>query len=382
MIIEETSFEGRFAKRSRPLIHALIISVALNLGLLATFMTFILKEKKVETLLHVDREAERKVQSSQLSSSNAEVLDLYSKFSFSELVGTLENRELLEQGYYRSDLALACLVTYHHFDLERALPGMKLQKRPFTFGEETIELIPGLNEEKFQVIHYFARFEKWPLTNVGLFEEMVRCRNEIPQSLEQTFFLSKEFHSVERAFSRLPFILTKETLLHLLLDGSYKQLEQVVFEIDENPRGEIPSFGAFLEGYEQSKLAAYLLVALDSDYAYTKLSDERLKVLISFFDQKTPEVELFLSRIAQSARSDEMREKATNQVLSWGGELKKTQSSFRYIIQKGDSLWGLSRQFDTSMENLREANGLQSDLLTPGKVLTIPHGSRNEDKRK
>ena len=46
--MHDALFEGHVSKRSRPLVHALIISVALNLGLLATFITFIIKEKKVE----------------------------------------------------------------------------------------------------------------------------------------------------------------------------------------------------------------------------------------------------------------------------------------------------------------------------------------------
>ena len=46
----------------------------------------------------------------------------------------------------------------------------------------------------------------WPLTSEGLYEEMKHRRENIPSSLREAFFLSKEFFAIERAFSRLPFV--------------------------------------------------------------------------------------------------------------------------------------------------------------------------------
>jgi hypothetical protein len=375
--MHDASFEGHVSKRSRPLVHALIISVALNLGLLATFITFIIKEKKIEILLQAKTASKRVGKRASLSQSNGAVLEEFEKLSFAELIQLLRNEEVLEQGYRKRDLALSCLVAYHHFDLQRALPGMEFQKRVFSYSkpEKNIELFPGLDEERFQVIHYFARVEVWPLTSEGLYEEMKHRRENIPPSLMEAFFLSKEFFAIERAFNRLPFVFKRETLLSLLLEGDWKLVERAAAETVSHPTGEIQNIGQFLSGFENSKLAGYLLVALDPDHPYLRFSDEKLESFIGLLDQQTAGVELFLNRIATSARSDHIRELAKARIQSWGKEVRV--SSQEYVVQKGDSLWGVSRDFDVSMEKIREANQLQSDVLTPGQRLQIPHAQHN-----
>lgn len=43
-----------------------------------------------------------------------------------------------------------------------------------------------------------------------------------------------------------------------------------------------------------------------------------------------------------------------------------------YYIAPGDSLWKISRSFDVSIEDLKKANNMTSDLVTVGKKLIIP----------
>ena len=43
-----------------------------------------------------------------------------------------------------------------------------------------------------------------------------------------------------------------------------------------------------------------------------------------------------------------------------------------YVVQSGDSLWSIARKFDITVEELKAANNLTSNLLTIGKVLKIP----------
>lgn len=43
-----------------------------------------------------------------------------------------------------------------------------------------------------------------------------------------------------------------------------------------------------------------------------------------------------------------------------------------YVVQRGDSLYSISRSYGVSMDDIRRANNLTSDILTIGQVLTIP----------
>ncbi len=42
-----------------------------------------------------------------------------------------------------------------------------------------------------------------------------------------------------------------------------------------------------------------------------------------------------------------------------------------YIVQKGDTLYGISRQYNTSVQKLRELNNLKNDNIFPSQVLII-----------
>jgi LysM repeat protein len=43
-----------------------------------------------------------------------------------------------------------------------------------------------------------------------------------------------------------------------------------------------------------------------------------------------------------------------------------------YMVQPNDTLWGISRKFDVSLERLRAINDLRGDTIRPGKTLRIP----------
>lgn len=50
-------------------------------------------------------------------------------------------------------------------------------------------------------------------------------------------------------------------------------------------------------------------------------------------------------------------------------------NSNTYIVQNGDTLYGISKQFNTSMQRLRELNNLSSDMLAIGQVLIVSSNS-------
>lgn len=48
-----------------------------------------------------------------------------------------------------------------------------------------------------------------------------------------------------------------------------------------------------------------------------------------------------------------------------------------YVVQKGDSLWALARQFNTTINEIKELNNLTSDILTIGSELQIKKNTNN-----
>ena len=58
---------------------------------------------------------------------------------------------------------------------------------------------------------------------------------------------------------------------------------------------------------------------------------------------------------------------------SKGNKQKPTDdSSVTYTVQKGDSLWKISRTFNVSVNSIKRANNLTNDLIYPGQKLIIP----------
>src|ERR1700687_5898493 len=111
--------EQTWMSRAKWLTQALIVSGTLNIGLLATFIYFVLREK--EETVFFDMNAPIQPAAAQPVLSNEQLLRSYSLLSFQELLLRLDHRELAEEGYTKRDLALACLVAFHHFHIERAL---------------------------------------------------------------------------------------------------------------------------------------------------------------------------------------------------------------------------------------------------------------------
>jgi N-acetylmuramoyl-L-alanine amidase len=57
-----------------------------------------------------------------------------------------------------------------------------------------------------------------------------------------------------------------------------------------------------------------------------------------------------------------------------------TVSGDSYKVKSGDTLWGISRKTGVSVANLRKFNGLSSDLITVGQVLTLVPKSVSKPK--
>lgn len=402
--------ENIWVRRVRTLTQILILSGTLNIGFIATFAYFVLRENDP-----VELELKPVEKLSQEVSSNEKILRAYSVLPFQELLLRLESKELVEEGYMKRDLALGCLVAFHHFNLERALGGLLLQQRKVSFeneeGEETMSLIifPGLADYQFQAIIHYAKTEKWPLSSQGLFFALKRQEERRDSSLLEAFSLTPEFHAVFTLFSRSGIQISKEILIALLTEGEWESLERFFLEQRQaqnlTPERRRDFLLAYIEA--DSKVALHLLFRIDKEFVAKRFSDEQIISLLEMLDDKIVGLEAFAKELLLSPRSDAVHHKSALKLYSMKGESvpepydhKKTLRRFipeavieeenkppppvqsvlpapkpkkiYHTIEFGDSLWKIAQKYNTTVDELVRCNKLDSDRLRVGKQLEIP----------
>ncbi len=74
-------------------------------------------------------------------------------------------------------------------------------------------------------------------------------------------------------------------------------------------------------------------------------------------------------RNANNLTSDTLQ---IGQVLTIPGMIPETGELDTYIVKRGDSLWSIASAFNTSVNELRRLNNLTTDVLQIGQVLQVP----------
>lgn len=410
----DTPLQEQWAKKSRFLTQALIFSGALNIGLLTSFVYFIVHSKKeaVAFELQPAAKAEKK-------ESNGELLSQFATMSYAELLDLLENKESVEEGYKKRDLALASLVTFHFVNLEKALQGSPLQKRGISFqrkdGPEMVDITvyPGLSEDQFQGVLHFLKTEKFPFTTQGLFFELQNSKMPRDTSLLEAFYLSSEFTSMQTLFTRMGVLLPSEYLVELIAQGDWKTVHQ--FSEEQKQAQDLTPLRLknLLISYIKCRsiLAAKILLEWDREFILKKFEDAEFTAFLELLPHKTASFELFLKDVITSSRSDAIWKKAAEKLYAFAnlpmpdpydhnvtlqtfakdrmvarapeapreraGEKPapvsvSTNGKLVHKIQPGDNLWKIARKYKVTIEAIRKANRIESDKLRPGKELIIP----------
>ncbi|MBM3201686.1 MAG: hypothetical protein FJZ56_04680, partial [Chlamydiae bacterium] len=217
-------------RKMRMLTQLIIFSAALNIGLISSLI-YIVAEKKWHR--------QQKIEIAPISSlTNATVIRTFFAYSYQDLLRELVDTQLVEYGYTRRDLALACLVQFHYFDIERALANTELQKRELEFihrdGGEHVKLTvyPGLSDAHFESVKLLAAREEWPLTSEGLFYELKKNEGSLSaSSLQEAFFATHEFYTLYTLCARSFEGISQEEVLTLLLEGSWSCIHNFVVKV-------------------------------------------------------------------------------------------------------------------------------------------------------
>jgi hypothetical protein len=392
--------ENDWSRRNRWLTQALIISGTLNIGLIATFAYFVIKEKQETMAIELKPAAKETT----AQATNAQLLHSYSLLPYQELLLRLENKDLIEEGLTKRDLALACLAAFHHFNLSKALGGLPLQKRtiPLTNHDETIDIpvFPGLADYQFQAVIQYAKTEKWPLTSQGLFYELKRSTSPRDPSLLDAFYLSSEYHAVHTLLTKTGIPISREQTIDLICEGEWK----TAFDLTEQQRRSldltVDRRRLFLLEYldNRSPLAAKILLEADLEFVSKRLDDAQILKLLDLYPEKS--LENFAKELLVSPRTDAVRKRAGCLLFTIGGEpipdpydhalamqrffpqeqpktpIVQTQpvkpKKKMHTIEPGDSLWKIARKYHVTVEEIMRVNHMETEKLRLGKQLEIP----------
>jgi hypothetical protein len=382
------TINNEWLRKSRFLTQALILSGALNIALLATFFYFVMREKEEAVAFQMPPPAESQVLLAELS--NGRLLEKYATTPFSELIALLDSQEPVEAGYKKRDLALASLVAFHFFNLEKAVSSPILQRRTISFinqeGQEKIDVtvFPGLTEEQYLAIQHYAKTERWPLTPEGLFFEIKNSQPPRDPSLMQAFYLTEEFLAVSTLFSRVGLNASKDLLVELLSQGDFSLLSKFTEEQKQIQDLTPSKLRLLLLQYVQkrSELAAKIFLACDRDFIANRFEDGDLLLFLDLLNEPTTSFKQLLQEILKAPRSDVVWKKATERLQAFGvlptpqtppeNKVEDKKKGRVYVVQERDSLWKIAKKHKVSIEALKKKNNLETEKLRPGKELEIP----------
>jgi LysM repeat protein len=343
-MIPDPSF---FIKRIRHLSQALILSGALNIGVLSLLLYWMLRERPPTPYCEL-KPASFEQQQIPLADQRGftEVLTQLSQLSFSQLVDKLAQTQLIENGYAERDLALSCLVAFHHFNVQRSLPknAQPHQKRLLVWkpkGEGssiTLEIYPDLTQEHFDALIQFARTEHWPLTAEGLFLQLQKQKekNELNEQLVETFFLTPEFWTVELLFNRSGQLNNKQEILTLLLEGNWTILKQFVDRQRQVHDSSDARRQKFLLDYLKvgSSSAAVLLLKMEWDFSVKKLDDQQVMSILQLAPVELPESMRFAKEMLTSPRSVKVWREASKWLYAQADEPMPAQWNYQAVLAR------------------------------------------------
>lgn len=371
-------------KRIKSLITALAISGTLNIGLTAFIVYWMLNEAPPKPYC----EHKPAINESQgifvLDHTNSRAIRYLRTLSFDQLLQRLSSSQLIENGYCERDLALACLVAFHDFDLHRALPGSPaLQQRTLVYGRNIkgqpvkITAFSGLSDKQFETIINFCKAERWPKTPKGLFVQLQKQYSlggiypAYDEFAIDAFALTSEYIAIEKLFQRADVHLDRDSLLQLILEGDWELLssfhdqQRASQDLSKERRQRL--LVEYLD--KGSKSAAFFLLKVEPHFAVKKLDDEHILKMLKLLDQKCSETEKFALSLLINPRSDAVWKQAAARLYNFAGEDCPDKCSpqavlLRFAPQTTKKLLG--------NHSVKASQTMQRESPSPLAVTTLP----------
>ncbi len=431
-------------KKNTILFRALALSGAINILVLCLLSYWIIRERPPTP--YCELKPQKKDQTNKVVDPTdwaGELVALHS-LSFNQLVSQLESNKIIGNAYREKDIALACLIDFHDFDLQRALlpQNLPLDKHLIRWTPNSDQLVflslyPNLKQSDFQHIIQFAKTERWPLTAKGLFlqlqKQLADKQNDDPTLIE-AFAMTSEFWTMELLLNRGDTALNQLEIAQLIAQGNWQILSKFIEQQRENHDLSDERRREVLFEYVKvgSQAAAQLLVVLEKEYILTKADDGQIISILELLSQNNAANELFAKELLMSPRSKPVWQNAASLLYQFAGEkkpeiwnyqnivtrfisspakktfqpfpvvnssssspqintkptatllqktkplpLKKNETIIFYCVQKGDTLWKISKKFKVNIETIKKINQLSSDIIKPGKTLKIPDSKPN-----
>lgn len=318
-----------------------------------------------------------------------------SSLSFHQLLPYLSCAQPIEEGYATRDVALACLVAFHQFDLGRALPHAPMRetehcfqwKHPNSKTAIMMMLYRRLTTAEANMIVQFAQVERYPFTAERLFMLLQeKQKNRVWDThLAHSVMRTREFWIIDSLFNRSKHVIPRKELLQLILEGEWASLHTFLKQQETQYDLSDATRRRFLLDYltTHSSHAALLLLRQEWDYALHQMDDAHVLDVLRYAPSHAVEAKRFATALQTSKRGKEVKQQAgewlkryypSSSVLPLHLNTTVSSSAERlYIVQDRDSLWKIAHRFGVTVDQLKGTNTLQSDRLKPGMTLKIPY---------
>ena len=214
----------------------------------------------------------------------------------------------------------------------------------------------SLQEFKQSEHNYNYCLKKKNLTEKILMQDSVTTNQELNQAKESYLRTQQSLKIMRKK--------VEDLIVKAPIDG---QLTSLDAEIGQNKnKGERLGQIDVVSGFK-------VRVDIDEHYILHQLTDEEIISIVKLTDRES-----FLQKIQTGVRNHGIRESAERKLPT--DELgkiptKKTETmshSISYVVKEGDSFWKIAHNHKVSVDAIKKANQLHSDLLKPGQKITIP----------